>query len=264
VQLQGYLFFGTADRIVDHVRHRLAADDRTGLRFLVLDFRHVSGVDSAATTCFVKIRGLIDPDRVKVFFTHVSPEVERALRRAGIVFGDDLPMTLQVDIDHAVEQIEEVLLSEAPELDAGSDLVNHLVAAIGAHPRLADLVAVMTSMSMQPEAVLIKAGEGGDDVFFIAHGRVRVQVTLPNGRALRLHTMTSGAIVGEIAHYLHQTRTADVIVETPSDIFRLGSTDLARLEREDAELAVLAHRLLARNLSEKLSMANRMIQLAQR
>ena len=264
VQLQGYLFFGTADRIVDHVRRRLAAADRASLRFLVLDFRYVSGVDSAAATCFVKIRGLINTQRVKLFFSHVSPEVERALRRADIIFDDNLTTTLEVDIDHAVEQAEEMLLSEAPELDAGTHLVNHLVAAIGAYPRLADLIAVMSCMSMQAEEVLIRAGDDADDVFFVAHGRVRVQVTLPDGRVIRLQTITSGAIVGEIALYLRRKRTADVIVEIPSEIFRLSATDLARLEREDAELAVLAHRLLASNLSEKLAMANRMIQLAQR
>ena len=264
VQLQGYLFFGTADRIVDHVRRRLAAADRASLRFLVLDFRYVSGVDSAAATCFVKIRGLINTQRVKLFFSHVSPEVERALRRADIIFDDNLTTTLEVDIDHAVEQAEEMLLSEAPELDAGTHLVNHLVAAIGAYPRLADLVALMSCMSMQPEEVLIRAGDDADDVFFVAHGRVRVQITLPDGRVIRLQTITSGAIVGEIALYLRRKRTADVIVEIPSEIFRLSATDLARLEREDAELAVLAHRLLASNLSEKLAMANRMIQLAQR
>jgi SulP family sulfate permease len=230
----------------------------------VLDFRYVSGVDSAAATCFVKIRGLINTQRVKLFFSHVSPEVERALRRADIIFDDNLTTTLEVDIDHAVEQAEEMLLSEAPELDAGTHLVNHLVAAIGAYPRLADLIAVMSCMSMQAEEVLIRAGDDADDVFFVAHGRVRVQVTLPDGRVIRLQTITSGAIVGEIALYLRRKRTADVIVEIPSEIFRLSATDLARLEREDAELAVLAHRLLASNLSEKLAMANRMIQLAQR
>ena len=55
-----------------------------------------------------------------------------------------------------------------------------------------------------------------------------------------------------------------MIVETPSDIFRLSAVDLAQLEHEDPALAVLAHRLLASTLSQKLSMANRMIQLAHR
>ena len=264
VQLQGYLFFGSADRVVDHVRRRLAAADRTQLRFLVLDFRHVSGVDSAATTCFIKIKGLLDSEAVNTFFTHVSPEVERALRHAGLVFGADLPMSLEADIDHAVERAEEALLADEAEIEGGADLINHLAATVGPHPRLPDLVAAMTRLSLQPQDVLIRTGEAADDVYFVAHGRVRVQITLANGRPLRLRTMTGGAVVGEIALYLHQKRTADVIVETPASIFRLGVADLDRLERQDPELAVLAHRLLACNLSEKLAMANRMIQMAQR
>ena len=70
VQLQGYLFFGTADRMVEHVRRRLSSGDRVALRFLVLDFRHVSGINSAAATCFLKVKrpgragvrqGLLEP-----------------------------------------------------------------------------------------------------------------------------------------------------------------------------------------------------------
>ena len=47
--------------------------------------------------------------------------------------------------------------------------------------------------------------------------------------------------------------------------FHVGTlNDDGEIHTEDPELAVLAHRLLASNLSEKLSLANRMIQLAQR
>ena len=55
-----------------------------------------------------------------------------------------------------------------------------------------------------------------------------------------------------------------MIVDAPSDIYRLSAADLARLEQDDPELAALAHRLLACNLSEKLSVANKMIQVTQR
>ena len=75
--------------------------------------------------------------------------------------------------------------------------------------------------------------------------------------------MLAGAIVGEIALYLNQTRTADVIVDTPSEIYCLSAGQFKRLEKDDPELAALAHRLLASNLSEKLSVANKTIQLSQ-
>ena len=229
----------------------------------MLDFRNVSDADSAAIVCFLRIRKLVETLDVKVFFTHVSAELHHHLVRAGIEFGEDQVMTLDVDIDHALEKAEEAVLREERDLDAAEGLLNHLVAAIGPHPRLPALIDKMTRLEMQPEDALIKQGETADDVFFVSTGRVRVQINLPNGRVLRVRTMLAGAIVGEIALYLNQPRTADVIVDAPSEIFRLSAQDLARLEREDAELAALAHRLLAKNLSEKLSIANKMIQLTQ-
>ncbi len=263
VQLQGYLFFGTADRVVDLVRRRLGASDLTPLRFIVVDFRAVSGADSAAISCFVKIRRLVESDAVIVYFTHVPADLHRHLSLAGIEFGKDELMQLDVDIDHALEKAEEALLAEQVGYETGDDILEHFVSTIGPHERLPMLIDKMTRLEMQPEDVLIKQGEEADDVFFIASGRVRVQVTLPNGEVLRLRTMLGGAIVGEIALYLRQKRTADVIVDVPTVVYRLSADDLARLQQEDAELAALAHRLLASNLSEKLSVANKMIQLSQ-
>ena len=263
IQLQGYLFFGTADRVVDLVRRRLAAPDKAPPRFIVLDFRDVGGADSAAVTCFVKIRKLVEIDSVKVFFTQVSDDLQHHLTLAGLEFGEDKLLTLDVDLDHALEKAEEAVLAEQRDLDVGESLLNHLIAAIGPHPRLPDLIDSMTKLELQPEDVLIRQGELADDVFFVATGRVRVQINLPHGQVLRVRTMLGGAIVGEIALYLNQPRTADVVVDTPSDIFRLSAEDFARLEREDPELAALAHRLLACNLSEKLSVANKTIQLMQ-
>ena len=259
IQLQGYLFFGSADRMVKYVRRRLTAPNRTRLRFLVLDFRHVSGLNSAATSGFIKIRRMSEDNSVKVFFTHVSSEVEKTLGLAGVSFGAEGAMSLEADIDHALEHAEEAILGEQPDHGVQAGLLSHLTALAGPHPRMEDLLGHMTQIAMQAGDVVIKAGEKADDVFFVARGRVRVEVTLPNGRKLRLRTMTDGAIVGEIALYMKQERTADVIVETPSEIFRLSASDLARLEREDPEVALLAHRLLAINLSEKLSVANQAI-----
>lgn len=259
IQLQGYLFFGSADRMVKYVARRHTARNRAPLRFLILDFRHVGGLDSSATTGFIKIKRMSEDNHVKVFFTHVSSEIEKTLRIAGLRFSPDGWMSLEADIDHALERAEEELLGDQhdPRVEAG--LLAHLSTIAGPHPRMADLLAEMTQISLQPGDVVITAGDKADDVFFVARGRVRVEITLPSGRKLRLRTMTDGAIVGEIALYLKLERTADVIVEAPSEVFRLSAADLSRLERDDPELALLAHRLLAINLSEKLSVANQAI-----
>jgi sulfate permease, SulP family len=262
VQLQGYLFFGTADRVVNIIRKRVVGIDEQPLRFVLLDFHHVSGADSAAITCFVKILRLVRPAGVTVVFTHLHEDIERQLVLAGNRAAAN-ELVLMPDLDGALEMAEESILSERGETGSDKTLLHHLGAIVGEHPRLPDLINAMTRQVMQPEAVLIRQGEKADDLYFLASGRVRVQVALPSGRTLRLRSMLAGAIVGEVAFYLRQVRTADVIVDMPSVVYQLKAADLAALEGSDAELAALAHRIMATTLSEKLAMANKTIQLSQ-
>jgi SulP family sulfate permease len=262
VQLQGYLFFGTADRVVNIIRKRVTNIKEQPLRFVLLDFHHVSGADSAAITCFVKILRLVKPAGITVVFTHMPDDIERQLMLAGRG-GPSEQMVVMPNLDSALEMAEESLLSERGETGSSKSLLHHLAAIVGEHPRLPDLIAAMSRQTMQPEEVLIRQGEKADDLFFLASGRVRVQVKLPNGKILRLRSMLAGAIVGEVAFYLGQTRTADVIVDLPSVVYQLKAADLAALEKADAGLAALAHRIMAATLSEKLAMANKTIQLSQ-
>lgn len=262
IQLQGYLFFGTADRVVGLIRNRVISIHENPLRFVLLDFQHVSGADSAAINCFVKIMRLVKPGGVTVVFTSLPEDIERQLRLAG---GTPNMSELNVspDLDSALEMAEEAVLSERSSAGSKTSLLHHLGVIVGNHARLPDLINAMTRQTMQPEDVLIRQGDKADDLFVLASGRVRVQITLPNGKVLRLRSMLAGAIVGEVAFYLGQTRTADVFVDQPSVIYRFKAEDLMALERSDPELAALAHRIMAATLSEKLAAANRTIQLSQ-
>lgn len=263
VQLQGYLFFGSADGLVNHVQRRLADSDLLPLRFLILDFRHLTGLDSAATSSFVKIGRVCGDNGVGIFFTRVSEEIRNVLELAGLEFGDNRTMAFETDMDHALEHAEEALLEHhGNEEETG--VLDYFNALAGPHPRMGDLIDRMTKIEAKLGDRIITAGERSDDLFFIARGRVCVQMTLPDGRTLRLRTMSASVFVGEIGLYMRQERTADVLVDAPSEIFRLCADDLARLEAGDPELALLAHRLLAVNLCEKLSTANQAIKRAER
>lgn len=264
IQLQGYIFFGTADRIVNLVRRRLMAQDKPPLQFVVLDFQNVSGADSAAIACFMKIARLAEDNNVSVSLTRVAPDLRNSLTLAGIEPGENQLINVLHDIDRALERAEETLLSEHVDVDGETSLLRHFVLAIGEHSRLPALIDRMTQLELQPEDILIRQGEDANDVFFVASGRVRVQLTLPDGDVMRVRTMLAGAVVGEIALYLKQPRIADVVVDAPSEIFQLSASDLERMQSDDPELAALAHQLLASNLSEKLAVANKMIQLTQK
>jgi SulP family sulfate permease len=84
-------------------------------------------------------------------------------------------------------------------------------------------------------------------------GRLRVELTTPEGTRMRLRSVRAGVVVGEIALFTGVPRTADVVAETPSVVLRLSRSSIKRIEAEDPGLAAALHRWLAKTLAERLS-----------
>ena len=84
-------------------------------------------------------------------------------------------------------------------------------------------------------------------------GRLRVEMQTPDGTRMRVRSINPGVVVGEVAMYSGDPRTADVVTEGPSVVLRLDRASIARIEAEDPALASAMHRWLARVLSERLS-----------
>ena len=49
LELQGYIFFGTSNLLLNRIRSRLTGCVRVRPRFVVLDFRRVTGIDSSVS-----------------------------------------------------------------------------------------------------------------------------------------------------------------------------------------------------------------------
>jgi sulfate permease, SulP family len=260
LELQEFLFFGTAEQVVEAIRQRLLDRTRLSLRFVVIDFRRVSGMDAAAAATFVKIRNLLAGSEVELIFSSLSPDIEQALARNGIDFSTDPSVGRERDLDHALERCEDRLLSAISREETWQDVEDYLAQTIGPSTRLKDLVASMQEIRLQPGDRFIRAGEVGDDLFLLWTGRAKVEAVLGNGKRLRLRTVKPGVVLGEIAIYRGGPRTADVVAEVPSAVYRLARRQLRYLEQSDPELALLVHRLCATTLAERLTIANRVVQ----
>jgi SulP family sulfate permease len=105
--------------------------------------------------------------------------------------------------------------------------------------------------------VLTRQGDPPDDLFVLESGRLRVEMMSPEGTRMRLSSMSSGVVVGEVALYLGAPRTADVVAETPCGVLRLSRESIERMEVAEPELAAALHRWLAETLAERLSDASR-------
>jgi SulP family sulfate permease len=68
--------------------------------------------------------------------------------------------------------------------------------------------------------------------------------------------MGGGTIVGEAGMYVQQARTATVLANEPSIVYRLSTESLARMEADEPILAAKLHGWVARVLAARLAESN--------
>jgi SulP family sulfate permease len=246
LRVHGFVFFGSANGLLERIRKRVEA---APLRFLAIDLRRVTGVDSSAVVTFVKVMHLAEAAGFELVFTGTSEAVRSQLARGGLVASE--VVRFEPDLDRGLQRCEEGLLrDEAPAAPSATDGQDGPWEAAGMPPGL-ELYTERESLS--DGAVLIRQGESPDDVFVLESGRLRVEMQTPDGTRMRVRSINPGVVVGEVAMYSGKARTADVVAEGPTVVLRLDRASIDRLEGQDPELAAALHRWLAGVLSERLS-----------
>ena len=109
LRVNGFLFFGSANGLLERIRKRVEAGP---LRFLVIDLRRVTGVDSSAVVAFVKVIGLAQAHGFELVLTGVSEPVRKQLLRGGVSEGERVRS--EPDLDRGLQRCEEVLLRTEP------------------------------------------------------------------------------------------------------------------------------------------------------
>jgi SulP family sulfate permease len=243
VRVQGFVFFGTASGLLDRIRGRV---EQVNPRFLVVDLRRVTGVDSSAVVSFVKVVRLAKDHGFEVVLTGGSDPVRRQLERGGVVDADGL-VRFEPDLDRGLQRVEDGLLSEgsaAGEPESPDELPH------GLRPHL-------EREEISEGTVLIRQDESAADMFVLEAGRLAVELETPEGTRVRLATIRPGVMVGEVAFYAGGPRTASVVAETPSVVLRLTGESIQRLETSDPALAARVHRWLATAMSDRLGATER-------
>jgi len=72
-----------------------------------------------------------------------------------------------------------------------------------------------------------------------------------DGLPMRLETMRGGRVVGELGFYLGTRRSAAVVADEPTVVYRLSRAKLTEIERDDPEAAHVLHRIIIHLLGER-------------
>jgi sulfate permease, SulP family len=246
LRVSGFVFFGSTNRLLERIRRRI--EGATPPRFVVIDLRRVTGVDSSAVVSFVKVLRLAEAAGSEIVFTGASEPVRAQLARGGVVEAEGL-VASEPDLDRGLQRCEDALLSAPGLADA---LAEHPAGRRldGLPPGLA---AHLERVSVPEGSILLHQDDPPGDVYVLESGRLGVETSTAEGSRIRLRTLRPGVVVGEIALYTGVARTADVVAEVPSVVLRIGRESIERLEAEEPELAATLHRWLATTLAERLT-----------
>ncbi len=251
LQLQTYIFFGTAQRLLDQSRARLQNINLAPLRFILLDFSRVPGVDSSAVASFLRMLQLTQAQEIELLLTGARPEIQAQLRRGGIGDGVHYFPTL----DYGMEWCENQILMHLPsrQADAPATFHERLAQILPSAQDAPRLEKYLERIEMPARAVLMRQGERADALYFIEQGEVSVELQLADGKSVRLRTIRHGTTVGEVALYLGGTRTASVVSLAPTVVYRVSANALRAMERADADLAAALHKWIAGVIAERLA-----------
>ena len=264
IWLHGFIFFGSAHRLLRHIQDIVHQQDGT-CRSIIVDFRQVLGIDSSASMSLMRLCQFAEREGFVVVFSEVPPRVERLLRLSGILRTNDPFSQLFANLDSALEWCEDQLLGElmSPE-DALRSTEEWLATEIGSKELLARLLSRLDKAEYQAGEALFVQGEHGDSLYLLYAGRVTVLYRTPEGAQLRLRSLVGHTVIGEMGLYRTMPRGASVRADIPTAAYRLSRTAMEEMEQHDPALASAFHRFIIRMLATRVDFANREIAGLQR
>ena len=261
LRLQGYLFFGTIQKILEQVRARLRQKNGLPLRFLVLDFQRATRLDSSAVFGITRLKQLAMSNNLAMVWSDISPEIRKQLERGGLVDSLDDSFMVVPTLDHALEWCENQVLGEQNLSDLTGAFSGSVLQQVFPELQAADrLMGYLEKLVVSPGDYLMRKGDPPTEMYFILSGLVSIQIELPGGKLLRLRSIRGGATVGEMGLYLGASRTADAVVSQPGLVYCLSASSLKEMSEKDPEAASYLHEWVAKLLAERVTVSNRTIE----
>jgi SulP family sulfate permease len=257
VILHSYLFFGSASRLYDHVKALFLR--RPDCRFLLFDFRLVTGIDSSAMHSFDQIHQAATKIGARLILVHLTPRLRHAF--GPLIAANDLVFD---DLDRALEVCENAVVEEQrSERAEGRDLVAWLTEALGSADYARELARSCERLDVRQGDVIARQGEPADNMHFIVRGRVGIVVGV-DGAAHRVRSLGSHTTVGEMGLITGRPRSATMEAEADGILYVLPRSAFDRLNDEHPALsrALLTYTISV--MAERLRFATNVISVLRR
>jgi len=247
VELDGPLFFGTADRIAAAVERLPAV-----VRYVVVDLRRVQALDATAGAVLARTHERLATERRVLLLSG---------RPSGLTtVSGDLPPAFP-DRDRAIEWVEGRILEEAGLLETEEALDP---AAIG---QLLGLDAVDTRKLLEVTELrdlpagesVFREGDAGNELYFLLSGRLSIYLTRSGQRGTRVVTFLPGNTFGDVAFIDGRPRTASAVCDVACRVLMLSRPGLDRLARHSPDVVARIYAALALDIAGRLRSTDQML-----
>jgi len=256
-QLQGTLFFGTADKLYMELE-----EDLKRCRFMIMDMRRVLSVDFTAAHMLELIEALLRERGAFLLFSHMPatlPEgrsLQAYLHKVGVTDRQD-NVKVFAELDEAMAWAEDRILEEHHLLEDENAQRPLELAEIelfrGIEPPQ-DLAAIRScagERSVAAGGTVFQRGDRGDELFLVRRGEVRIELPVGEGRHRTLAYFGRGNFFGEMGFLDFRPRSANAVATAETDLFVLRRSSFEEVCRErpllnEAVLGRMAAALAAR------------------
>lgn len=242
VELDGALFFGTAETADEEIERQTHASD-----FIIIDLERVSEVDASGARVLLHTADNVHRQGRRLLVSGLAPDDPRTrMIRDMDVHGRLARVEFFADSDRALEAAEEALLArlagsarERPALTLEQTLLG---AGLDAQ-ELALLSSQMVERRIARGEFVFRRGEAGDAMYVSLQGPIGIWLPAgESGGGRRMVTYAPGVAFGEIGLLQGRPRSADAIAEDDAVVLELHRAGYERIGVEHP--ALLAKMLL--------------------
>ena len=255
--LQGFIFFGTANKLLQRVLDRIESDTSNSMKYLLSDFRQVTGMDSSAVNSFNKLKIMAENHQFHILLCGLDQDINEQLLIEGLIPDDSNIIQTFVDLDHGLEwceeQIIQTVLKDSGDLDRLRDNSQF-------RNMLSDISEYLEEQDVPADMVIIEQGKKAGGIYFLESGHFTVRLDSGKGEQIRLKTLGPGTVVGEVSLYLESEASASVVTDVDCRIYYLSKENFKKLQLEAPEKTTMLHSYVVKLLSDRLAESNATIQ----
>jgi SulP family sulfate permease len=255
-EMQGFIFFGTAVRLVERIRTSVRASPQK-VDFVILGFANVDGLDAAAHFALRKLHNFAKAENICFLFSGLTRETAKALQAANVL--DEAQSLCFPNTAMAAEYVENRLLKPFDRDHEATGAEDALVAILGEPEKAVLLLPYFVLRDIRAGDQVFREGDEADGSILLVRGTLSAYLNLGCGQSVRLRKFLPGTLAGEMAFYTGRKRSASLVADTDATIGVISRASIIRLNRDQPEVAAEFHQMTARLMANRIIAMNAML-----